>query len=140
MYKNSNRLIYLWLLIILNSCRPTKESVSGVYIFIDKHNPEFMEAVHLYKDGTYNFQSSTTFASEPKVHGTWQITGHTIILGQSNKIIDTPTFEDTIQVKKITYKLKWGNLKHYMHRLHRYRTLKKVRKPFKTFILNYEKF
>jgi hypothetical protein len=143
MHKNLYKLTYLCLLGLLFSCSPTKESVSGVYIFINKRNTEFSEAVHLYKNGTYNYHFQFSMIPEPRLHGVWQLKGHTITLCQSNVVVDTTWLKgvrDTFEIKKLNYKLRWGNLKRYIHSRNEHRVLKKQRKPFKTFILNGEPF
>jgi hypothetical protein len=131
------KLFAYFTLIILASCRVTKNSVCGVYVFRDKHNPEFTEAVHLYQDGTFNYQFSDSFVPYPRLKGLWQLTDHSVILNSSNiSVFD----KDTLKLTNIVYKVKWGNLKGYVEKLHRHYTLKKVHKHFKTFILNYETF
>lgn len=140
MHKNVFKIICFYVAITLTSCQPTRESVSGVYIFIDKNNREFSEAVHLYQDGTYNYQFSTMMVPFPTLNGKWQISGRRVTLGQSNKIVDSLLSNDTIEVRKNNYKLSFGNLKRHMVGFHKYRTLKKFRKPFKRFILNAKPF
>lgn len=111
-------------LLILSSCSIKKESVIGKYVFIDKHNGEFSEHVQLYDDGTFNYHISSSLFIHHALKGTWRLSHHTVILNSAHiSVIDN----DTVKLKNSVYKIRCGDLKHYMSGLHRYRILKKMR-------------
>ena len=121
---------------LLESCKVSHDSVCGVYIFIDKHNPEFSEALHLYKDNTFNYQLSTMFVPYPRLKGTWNLEGKNVIL---NSPATSVLGNDTLRLISAIYNVKNGNLKRPIYKSNKYRTLKK-KTTSNSFVLDYEKF
>lgn len=137
--KNSTPKLFLSIISLLfASCTVSKESLSGVYIFKDKSNPEFWEAVHLYNDGTFNFEFCNTISPYPQLKGTWQLEGRKVFLTSPDvSVMDN----DSLKLKNTVYNISCGNLnRYYMPGFRQHRVLKKIKGNFKRFKFNGEMF
>jgi hypothetical protein len=120
----------------MTSCTISKKSVSGVYIFIDKRNPEINEAVHLYPYGKFNYRFSNSMSPEPIIPGDWKLIDNTVILNSSKTVTDSIT-GDKIKLLNIKYQIKANAIVRSI-RNNGHLKLKKVRKRFKKFLLDGE--
>jgi len=139
--KTLTRLAFLLgLIVMMSSCSVTNRSVCGVYIFIDKHNPEFSEVVHLKPDSTFNFEYSSNFVPYPRLHGNWNLKNRRVYLKAANiSVLPGAMGGDTLGIKNWTYVALNNKLKRLM-RNGGFRKLKKLKGNFKTIKLNYETF
>ena len=131
-----NTIHLLTMLIAITSCTISKNSASGVYIFIDKNNPEINEAVHLYPDGKFNYRFSNSMSPYPVIQGDWKLVNDTAILNSSKTYVDFTN--DTIRLKNIKYKVNANSIVRCTK--HGKLKLKKIREHFKKYLLDGQLF
>jgi len=127
-------------ILIFSSCRVSHDSVCGIYKFVDKHNPEFSEFIHLKPDDSFNFVFTNSFIPYPRLQGSWQLKDNNIIVNSTNlSVLPDAIGGDTLKFTNWTYKVSHNRLKRRVNN-GKLITLKKVHGHFKTFILNYQEF
>jgi hypothetical protein len=118
----------------------TRNSVCGVYIFVDKNNSEFLEALHLKSDSTFNFEFSNSFVPYPRLQGLWKLNGKKVILNSTNiSVLPGAIGGDTLKFNSWVYNAGHNKLKRLTSG-NRLRILKKVKGHYRNFILNYQPF
>lgn len=121
---------------IISSCRVTSKSACGLYVFIDKHNSEFSEALHLKPDSSFNFEISNAMVPYPPLSGIWSVKNHRVYLTATTISVQPgPMGGDTLKFNNWFYEVKPNKLKR-LTKSGKYRVLKKLKGNPKSVKLN----